>query len=232
MKKDIPTGEWELACSADVFAKLRKDEEFAFLLTLSRVLNALKFGVETHRAGGAERTPAAERRRTGAFLFLASALHETLELRKAGEAKWGKLAIFQEAFAVFDEKSLDSETQTLLNRIRNRASFHFDPTIASRALSDFPNEYFAFLAANGRDTMNGNYELADFITFGFIFEASGNVQKLAEGLVRFRPVLDSLLRSFISNADRLLVRRLLALGFEIVERPEGSFSRDRENDPH
>ncbi len=231
MKRQVPPGEWELVCSGEVFAGLRKGDEFAFLLTLSRVLNALKFGVETHRAGGTERTPVAERRRIGAFLYLASALYETLQLKKAGEAKWGKLPVFVEVFAALDEKQLDAATIELLNRIRNRASFHFDPTLAGRALSQFPDESFAFLTATGRDTMNSNYELADLITFGFIFEASGNVEKLATSLTTFRPILDSLLSSFISKADRILVRRLLALGFEIVDRPEGSFRRDREPEP-
>jgi hypothetical protein len=230
MKRQVPTGEWELVCSGEVFARMRTDEEFAFLLTLSRVLNALKFGVETHRAGGVERTPVAERRRVGAFLYLASALHETLQLKKAGEARWGKLPVFVEVFAVFDETQLDQETIRLLNRIRNRASFHFDPTLAGRALADLPDEPFAFLTATGRDPMNSNYELADLITFGFVFEAVGNVKKLAAGLNTFRPILDSLLSRFISNSDRILVRRLLAIGFEIVDRPQGSFHDDREPD--
>ena len=228
MKRQVPAGEWELICSGEVFARLRKDEEFAFLLTLSRVLNALKFGVETHRAGGTERTPVAERRRVGAFLYLASALHETLQLKKAAESKWGKLPVFVEVFEAFDEEKLDAETIRLLNRIRNRASFHFDPTVAGRALSELPDEPFAFLTATGRDTMNSNYELADLITFGFVFEATGNVEKLAASLTTFRPILDSLLGTFISKSDRILVRRLLALGFEIVDRPEGSFHSDRE----
>lgn len=230
MKRQVPLGEWELVCSGDVFARLRKDEEFAFLLTLSRVLNALKFGVETHRAGGIERTPVAERRRVGAFLYLASALHETLQLKKAGEPKWGKLPVFVEVFAAFDEEQLDVETTRLLNRIRNRASFHFDPTVAGRALPELPDESFAFLTATGRDPMNSNYELADLITFGFVFEATGNAEKLAAGLAMFRPILDSLLSTFISKADRILVRRLFDLGFELMERPEGSFHSDREPD--
>lgn len=230
MKRQVPAGEWELICSGEVFARLRKDEEFAFLLTLSRVLNALKFGVETHRAGGIERTPVAERRRVGAFLYLASALHETLQLKKAAESKWGKLPVFVEVFEAFNEERLDAATVRLLNRIRNRASFHFDPTVAARALSELPEEPFAFLTATGRDPMNSNYELADLITFGFVFEATGNVEKLAASLTIFRPILDSLLSTFISKSDRILVRRLLALGFEIVDRPEGSFHSDREPD--
>ena len=232
MKRQVPEGEWELVCSGDLFATLRASEEFAFLLTLSRVLNALKFGVETHRAGGTERTPVAERRRIGSFLYLASALHETLQLKKASESKWGKFPVFVEVFDVFNEKNLDATTIELLNRIRNRASFHFDPTIAERILPQFPGESFAFLTASGRDPMNSNYELSDLITFSFIFESSANADKLAAQLATFRPALDSLLSSFISRADRTLVRRLLALGFEMVPRAGGSFRRDRESGPN
>jgi hypothetical protein len=223
----VPTGEWEVTCTGEVFARVRSDPEFAFLLTLARMVNAVKFGVQTHRQAGGILTPVAERQRVGAQLFLAGLLHEILEFRKVAAKTCAHLDAFKRAFSVFDQHNLDSTTVELLDRIRNRAAFHFDASVALRSLPQLPAEPFAFLIAVGRDPMDSNYELADIITFGFIFEAPTNLQKLGEGLKEFRKQLDSLLLIFVKTADQLILERLLALEFTIKELESGSFAADR-----
>jgi len=229
MKTRIPDGEWELECSADQFAVLRTDKEFAFLLTLARVVNALKFGVEAY--GGAQSmSPMDERHRVGAFMYLSAVLHEVLELKKSAEKEWGDLPFFTQVFAALDENILDKKTGELLNKIRNRAAFHFDPTVAARTLPRLPAEPFVFITAIGRNRMNSNYELADIITFGFVFDAPADVDSLSKRLSEFRPRLDTLLRDFIKAVDDLVLQRLLAKGLRIVERPSGYFKSEREPD--
>jgi hypothetical protein len=224
----IPEGEWQLECTGELFADLRSDKEFAFLVTLARIVNALKFGVDVHRSGGDERTPTLERRRVGALLYLAGILHEVIQLRNAAEKQWGEVPGFKEVFGVLDESKVDSETADVLHRIRNRAAFHFDTTVAVRSLPELPAEAFTFIAALGRDPMDSNYELADLVTFGFIFEAPADVQRLSERLARFRKSLDTLLGNFVRQADRFIINRLLARGFTINEVAPGTFASDRE----
>ena len=223
----IPNGEWELVCSADVFAGLRADPEFAMLLTVARIVNAVKFGVQAHRDAGIAHTPAAERQRIGAQLLLAGLLHEVLEFQKRAGKDWGELEAFKSVFAVFNPGHLDAETVGLLDRMRNRAAFHFDAAVAARSLPKMPVEPFAFLVASGADPMQANYELADLVTFGFVFNATGNVQRLGAGLPPFRRQLDALLSAFVRNADQVIFKHLVARGFTIVERPPGSFAADR-----
>ena len=225
-----PEGEWDLTCSAEVFSSLREDREFAFLVTIARILNAVKFGVQAHREASVDLTPIAERQRVGAQLFLAGLLHEILEFRKIAATDWGDLEAYSSIFAFFDESRLDHKTVDLLHRIRNRTAFHFDATVASRALPQLPAEPFTFITAVGRDPMNSNYELADLVTFGFIFGAPADVHRLAAGLKEFRPKLDSLLMDFVKTADQFIMKRLLARGFTFEERPLGTFAADRTPD--
>lgn len=225
--RSVPEGEWDLTCSGEVFSSLRRDREFAFLVTVARIVNAVKFGVHAHREAGVDLIPTAERQRVGAQLFLAGLLHEILEFRRVSERKWGDLEAYASIFAFFDESRLDDKTVELLQRIRNRTAFHFDAAIASHGLPQLPAESFTFIAAVGRDPMNSNYELADLVTFGFIFGAPADVHKLAAGLKEFRPKLDSLLLDFVRTADQFIIKRLLARGFTIEERPRGTFAADR-----
>ena len=79
--------------------------------------------------------------------------------------------------------------------------------------------------------MDANYELADLVTFGFIFEAPANVPKMSERLSRFRAFMDALLLSFTRKADRFIINRLRARGFTITEVPSGTFAADRQPEP-
>lgn len=226
----IPEGEWQLDCSGEVFAELRNDKEFAFLVTLARVVNAVKFGVDVHRSGGDERTPVLERRRVGALLYLAGVVHEIFELRRKAGKRWAKMPGFKEVFGVLDEKTADPDMAKVLRRIRNKTVFHFDEAVPLQSLPALPAEPFTFLAATGRDPMESNYELADLVTFGFIFQAPADVKRLSESLSRFRTQLDALLLNFVRQVDGYIINRLLARGFTITEVAAGTFTADREPD--
>lgn len=223
----IPTGEWQLECTGEVFQDIRTDREFAFLVSLARIVNALKFGVSSHRLAAEELTPAAERQRVGSTFYLAGVLHEVLEFKSAAAERWDDLKSFRDVFATLDDSSVDEGTADILRRIRNRAAFHFDPAVAEKNVPQLPAEPFTFLAATGKDPFESNYELADLITFGFIFAAPADAAKLNAGLRPFRSKLDELLLKFIRTADRVLVTRLLERGFTILARPDGSFRADR-----
>jgi hypothetical protein len=168
-----------------VFESVRADPEFAFLMTLARVVNALKFGVEVHPTAEDARTPVVERRLVGALLYLGGIVHEILELHKASMKAWGHLPGYQVVFGVLDEVRADTEMTKWLHAMRNRAAFHFDMDIAQRALPKLPPEPFTFLTATGRRTMDANYELADIVTFMSIFKTYPETRLLGQRLSRF-----------------------------------------------
>lgn len=216
-RRAAPEGPWRLECSGALFESLREDPEFAFLVTLARIVNALKFGVGVHPTAADARTPVVERRQVGAVLYLGGIVHEVLTLRKSSLKTWGHLPGYQAVFGVLDDALVDAEMAGWLHAMRNRAAFHFDMDIARQALSKLPAEPFTFLAAMGPHPMDGNYELADVVTFVSIFKSYANVPLLDDRFKRFRQRLDEILPAFINAADRYLVARLRELGFTIVE---------------
>ena len=76
--------------------------------------------------------------------------------------------------------------------------------------------------------MDASYELADLVTFGFISKAPADVPRLSERLSRFRKSLDTLLENFDRQADRCIIKKLLARGFTITEVTPGTFASNRE----
>jgi hypothetical protein len=225
----IPKGEWELECSGEVFARVRDTPEFAFLVTLGRVINAVKFGIEAHRHWSDDgETPRAERQRLGSLLYLAAALHEVLELKRTVEQDAGANSAAAAVFGVFSEDKLDRQFAEDLRRIRNRGAFHFDSAVAQQSLSKFPAEPFTFITSVGVDPMDANYELADIVSVTFMFGSGADVPKLNVRLSTFKTKLDRLLLDFVSAADQYLFKRLTELGFRLLERPGGSFAVERE----
>src|SRR5947209_680529 len=85
----IPGGRWQLECSAEQFAALRSDKEFVFLVTLGRMVNAIKFGIMAKYGAGRRPSLARDRQAMGSFLVLAGLLHELAEFRDKQEGVWG-----------------------------------------------------------------------------------------------------------------------------------------------
>jgi hypothetical protein len=223
----IPDGEWELECAAEVFGRVRDTEEFAFLATLGRVVNAVKFGIEAHRHWSDDsESPRAERQRLGALRYLAAALHEVLELKKKVEEDRPPDPAAVAIFAVFSEDRLDHQFAEDLRRIRNRGAFHFDSAVAEQTLPKF--EPFTFITSVGRDPMDANYELADIISLTFIFGSGVDIPKLNSRLSGFKTKVDSLLLEFVRASDQHTFKRLVELGFILVERTRGSFADERD----
>ncbi len=226
----IPDGEWELTCSAELFARIRDTREFAVLVTLGRVASAVKFGIEAHRYwSDVAESPLAERQRVSAMLYLAAVVHEAYELKTRLEQEASLDRQLAGVFDVLADERFDRQFNEDIHRIRNRAAFHFDIAVAQQALPEFPAESFAFITSEGRDPMNANYELTDMVYLGFMFGAPADVAKLTTRLTAFRPTLDTLLREFTKATDQYLFSRLSALGFVVVPRERGSFAADRRN---
>ncbi len=159
-----PDGHWKFACSADAFAELRNDREFTFLVAISRITNALKFGMAAMNDQGKEPTPRADRQRMNAFLYVAGVLHEALEFLDKTKSEAGQTS-YAAAKAVLDAAMNDPAIAEPLRAIRNRAAFHVDPTIASRVLPTLPAESFSFATGFGPRRLDVNNELSDLITF-------------------------------------------------------------------
>ena len=220
---NIPTGDWRLLCTAETFAALRNDKEFAFLVTLGRIINAFKFGVATMQTETAI-TPAADRQRMQAFLYVAALVHEMTQFRAKHAKTCGELTAYQDTFASLDERPIDKRTADLLSKIRNRAAFHFDLTVTQRTLPSLPDESCSFAAGSSRRRMDTNNELADIVTYMFLFGGEEEFEVLHNRFMSFYETLQDLVGDLVERMERVLFTRLRARGFRVEQLPPGGYA--------
>lgn len=219
-----------MTCSAELFAELRGHQEFAFLVALARAVNALKFGVAAMAATGDAVTPATERQRFQAFLYLSGVLHEVFEFKIRSHDKVGDLAAYRGAFKVLEVAALDLKTRELISKIRNRTAFHFDLDIVERTLPKMPPENLCFLAGYGRHSSEANYELASIVTFAFAFGHLDDLERAYGNFGKYFDLLLTIVRQFATNADQIIMQRLAALGIALIERPSGTYLASRQEE--
>lgn len=207
-----PDGNWKFSCSADAFAELRNDREFTFLVAISRITNALKFGMAAMNDQGKEPTPRADRQRMNAFLYVAGVLHEAFEFLDSTKSEAGQTT-HAAAKGVLDAAMNDPTIVDTLRAIRNRAAFHFDPTIAGRVLPTLPVESFSFATGVGARRLDINNELSDLITFVFLFGSVNDLHAIAARFDHVRQAVYSLAAELVETLDDVTLSRLRQRGF-------------------
>src|SRR5205823_4767195 len=170
-----------------------------------------------------EVTPAADRQRMQAFMYLAAVIHEILEFRDKTVSTWSGLSAYRSVFTVVDESLVSAQASDMLHKIRNRAAFHFQADLIEKTMPTLPNEPFVMLSGHGTGRMSANYDLADLLTFGFLFGSMTDAPVAFERYQEFSAVLRPLVANFIQVADRVIFSRLIDRGCRIAERPDGTY---------
>jgi hypothetical protein len=207
-----PDGHWKFSCSGDVFAELRQDREFTFLVAISRITNALKFGMAAMNDQGQESTPRADRQRMNAFLYVAGALHETFVFLERAECEAGQTAYIA-VKRVLEAAMSDPAIAQPLAAIRNRTAFHFDPSIAGRVLPTFPAESFSFATGIGGRRLDISNELSDIVTFTFLFGSISDLPTMAAKFEHVRKTVYDLAATVVETLDDVTFSRLRQRGF-------------------
>lgn len=205
-----------LPASAEVFSALRTDREFAFLVAISRITNALKFGMAAMNDQSKEPAPRADRQRMNAFLFVAGALHEAIEFLDKSEREAGQTTYIA-AKSVLETAMNDATIAEPLKAIRNRAVFHFDPTIAGRVLPTLPVESYSFATGIGGQRLDINNELSDLVTFAFLFGSVTDLPAMAARFDQVRKAVYELAATFVETLDDITLSRLRQRGFRFEE---------------
>jgi hypothetical protein len=213
---ELPDGPWSLTATPELFATLRRDKEFEFLVAIGRVTTAFKFGITAGHDQEGKTGPRADRQRHGAYLYLAGCLHELFTFMEQSEKQYGGATAYVSIAALLATADIAQQRKTL-DALRNCVAFHFDPTIPRRVLPTWPEESIDFVQGRGKTRLGTNYIFADLVTLAFLF---GGVQDLKETADRFESLYDALMhtvRDYVRQADRILIARLLARGFRVVE---------------
>ncbi len=111
---------------------LRTDEKFLELLSLARVLNALRFFHKTTVDSYALSGPVRARSIINSFLYLGSVLYEGFHTVEKLGKDLKNLDSFNGFEVLLKDKTVRSFRKLVLHRMRNKFVFHFDVTVAKR----------------------------------------------------------------------------------------------------
>jgi hypothetical protein len=220
------------ALPAQLAAPLRNEAEFAFLVTLSRIVSAMLFGIDALNQYAAKATDPprsdaerlmanarGERQVFEAFLYLTSALHSAIDCLDNAAPQLGHLASFQAVRASLESPQMDEDAVELMQVVRNRAGFHFDPSIAGRVVPTMPHADVVFCVGEGATYGSIHYTTAWLVTMDFIFGGGKKVKDPAATRVRFEKLIAAVHdvgSNFIRVATDQIMERLHAKGFRVV----------------
>jgi len=212
---------WEAYISKENFNQLRSNPHLASLLTLARVVNALRFCFRVLIDFSGDKSPAGQRQHINALLFSTSVLYGGLQLTDTLTKHFGSRASFQEGFAPLLAESRTENLRTkVLKPWRDKTVSHFDRDVASKTINSFNLDLpsYLFVTASGHKTGDLYYNLADEVAINFIL---GERTSKEEENQRFAEILkdtSDVLTRFVSAADALIVDVLGEMGWLVRER--------------
>ena len=153
---------WDISCTKDIFEIMKTDERFLNLLTLARLLNALRFCQQPVIEARTSNKPSASRQRINSFLFASSVLYEGFILVENLGQYFRDAESFRNGFAVLlKDKNVKHLRATVLKRMRNKFVFHFDRNMTLEALKEFELPNYRFATGFGKASGELYYGLAD-----------------------------------------------------------------------
>lgn len=217
-----PVGPWEISLPGDEFEKLRLDPRLARLLTLARVVNALRFCQLSVFSLTDADTPSNRRQRINAFLFTAGILYEGLRVAATLGKDFANRKAFTEGMGVLlGEERTKELRKTILNRLRNKIVFHYDEDVAPTGLEKMRLDSYRFATGVGRRNGDVYYDLADEVAVNFILGEPESPDEERKILAAMITDVTEVSLAFADAAEHLIVDVLSEMGWRAEERPNG-----------
>jgi hypothetical protein len=209
---------YDITCSKEKFDLLKTDERFLGLLTLARVVNALRFCQKAAIDAKDVPGPAGARSRINSFLYASSVLYEGfLVVEKLGR-NFKDLDSFRNGFGVLlRDRAVRSLRESVLNRMRNKFVFHFDPDVAKESFENFELREYKFASGIGKASGEMYFGLADEAVINYLLRPIQNEPD--ESLKRrYEEILQEttqIMGRFTESAERLMADVLDDMGFTV-----------------
>jgi hypothetical protein len=153
---------WRIRCKSDRFDQWRNDSSFKSVVTLSRIVNSLQFGLYAFIDAADNARPSASRQRLNAVMHMGATMFEAVEFLDRYGAEFGKYNSFREKLVpILDDPKFRQLCDKRLKPLRNRAVFHFDPTFVPRMPDAENSGFYTFVSGIGHTVGESYYELAD-----------------------------------------------------------------------
>ena len=211
---------YDISCSQETFGRLKSDERFLALLTLARVINALRFCQKAGIDGKTANGPAGARTSINSFLFAASVLYEGfLAVERLG-MHFKDLDSFQNGFGtLLRDQAVQALRQSVLYRMRNKFVFHFDRDVAKESFARFELPIYKFGSGVGKASDEMYFGLADEAVMNYLLQPADK-ESDASLKARYQKLLQDitqLMDRFTGSSERLMAEIMETMGFVLEQ---------------
>ena len=211
---------YDITCSQETFDRLKTDERFLALLTLARVINALRFCQKAAIDAKAVAGAAGDRTRINSFLFEASVLYEGFLAVERLAMHFKDFDSYRNGFAVLlKDSATQSLRQSVLHRMRNKFVFHFDRDVAKESFDHFELPVYKFASGTGEASGEMYFGLADEAVMNYLLQPADK-EPDESVKTRYEKILQDtaqLMGRFTESAERLMADVMDDMGFALVK---------------
>ncbi len=220
--KKVEDFAYDITCSQATFDLLKADERFLGLLTLARVVNALRFcqmpAIDSKNVSG----PAGVRSRINSFLFASSVLYEGFRTIDELGVHFKTLDSYRNGFGVLlKDKAVQVLRQSSLRRMRNKFVFHFDRDVVKEAFDRFQLPAYKFASGIGKASGAMYFALADEAVMNYLLQPAEN-EPDESVRTRYEKIIQDttqLMVRFTDSAERLMEEVMDDMGFTLSTSP-------------
>lgn len=211
---------YDISCSKEAFVRLKTDERFLALLTLVRVINALRFCQKAAIDANVVAGPVGARTRINSFLFAASVLYEGFFAVEQLAMHFKDFDSYRNDFAVLlKDRDTQSLRQSVLKRMRNKFVFHFDRDVAQQSFDHFKLPVYKFASGTGKASGEMYFGLADEAVINYLLQPANNEpdESIRNRYEKILQDTTQLMGRFTESAKRLMAEAMEYMGFTLVQ---------------
>jgi hypothetical protein len=206
---------WSFSASAEEFDRYREDPQFATLLTLARVVNALQFCFHAMLEPGDGDEPAHLRQRMNGLLFSAGILHEGFAVAQTLGKHFRDRESYRDGFRKLLANPVTQKLRsTVLQTMRNEIVFHFNPDVAPTVLKTLKLDKYVFIAGVGPQEGQTYFQLADEIVFNHLVDTHRSGEDETQVLREMFSDFSYVISGFIKAAQALVPDVLIQMGWQ------------------
>jgi hypothetical protein len=210
--------EFKIKCSKETFEKLKIDERFLSLLTIARVVNALRFCQKAGMDAKNSQGPSSAGSIANSALFASSVMYEGLRAAEKLGKHFKDIDSYKNGFgALLKDRKIKTFRQTALKRMRNKFVFHFDLDVMAESFKNFDLSEYIFAAGVGKTSGEMYFVLADDAVFNYLLEPEENEsdESLKNRYIEILRNSTDLMQKFTESTEKLMTEVLTEMGFTI-----------------
>lgn len=207
---------WQLSCDEATFQVCRKDPRFAYIVALSRSINALNSAHALLLAAAHDTTPKGFRNRMNGYFFICSVLYEIIGLIGRMSSVFKGDPLFEnELRMVLRYPGTQEIKDNHLKEVRHGAVFHFLPEYFEEIITGKADGECVFARADGPRHDDIDYFFADSIAAEMYSGVAEGDPNFASTVMNSMQATLSVVIEFTERSEKAISSYLIAWGFKM-----------------